>query len=380
MNRKIIRILVSSIVSTTLIFSFGKPINISADTIDEKRQELDKIQDEFIDANDRRMTIEKESAELQVKIDEVEEKLKEYEQDILSLEEENKNVQYEIINVEKEIDDNYEIIRTIMKVEYEQKSGGYLALLLESKGFGNFIRRLEIVSKLVKNNNAVIEETKELQNKLTSKKGELEDKLNEIKIKKEDIQKENEELQKLSDENNKKVDELLVLQEQLNDKIILTQDQINALEKAEGSIGNDINSATGGGEYNSGIMAWPVPGYTSISSPYGYRYHPISGVNKLHTGIDIPAPANTPVIAANDGTVIMSHYDSGYGNMVVIDHGGGITTLYAHNTIRLAKVGDKVSKGQVIAKVGTTGASTGNHCHFEVRVKGSTVNPMGYLK
>ena len=98
----------------------------------------------------------------------------------------------------------------------------------------------------------------------------------------------------------------------------------------------------------------------------------------MHTGIDIGADKGASIVAANKGTVIMAHYDKsgGYGNMVVIDHGDGITTLYAHASKLLVKVGDEVKAGQVIAKVGSTGLSTGNHLHFEIRVNGETKNPL----
>jgi len=99
----------------------------------------------------------------------------------------------------------------------------------------------------------------------------------------------------------------------------------------------------------------------------------------MHTGIDIAVPSGTSVLAANAGKVIYSGYNGGYGNTVIIDHGGKISTLYAHNSKLLVKVGDKVEKGKVISKSGSTGLSTGPHLHFEVRENGQHVDPMKYL-
>jgi murein DD-endopeptidase MepM/ murein hydrolase activator NlpD len=107
--------------------------------------------------------------------------------------------------------------------------------------------------------------------------------------------------------------------------------------------------------------------------------HPILKVKKMHTGLDIPAPTGTPVIAANDGTVIKSGWNNSYGNVVIVDHGGQIVTLYAHNSSLAVKEGEYVSKGQTIAYVGSTGNSTGPHCHFEVRVNGDYQNPKGWV-
>jgi murein DD-endopeptidase MepM/ murein hydrolase activator NlpD len=127
-------------------------------------------------------------------------------------------------------------------------------------------------------------------------------------------------------------------------------------------------------------MAWPVPGYSRISSYYGMRIHPIFKTKKLHTGIDIPAPTGTAITSAGDGTVIFSDWLGGYGKAVMIDHGGGMVTLYAHNSATNAKVGQTVKRGATIAKAGSTGNSTGPHLHFEVRKNGAYVDPIPWLK
>lgn len=129
----------------------------------------------------------------------------------------------------------------------------------------------------------------------------------------------------------------------------------------------------------SGTFCLPAPQYTRISSPFGYRIHPISHVRKLHTGIDFGAPAMSPAVAGADGTVIYAGWYNGYGNTVVISHGNGISTLYAHNTSLCVTKGQSVKRGQQIAYIGSTGNSTGPHCHFEVRINGTPVNPAPYL-
>jgi murein DD-endopeptidase MepM/ murein hydrolase activator NlpD len=140
-----------------------------------------------------------------------------------------------------------------------------------------------------------------------------------------------------------------------------------------------LSLACVGAEYVGGVMAWPVPGYTRITSTFGMRTHPITGIYKLHTGVDIGAPAGTNFIAANDGIVVKADYNTAYGNMVILDHGGGVQTLYAHGTDILVEVGDVVTQGTPVLTVGSTGYSTGAHAHFEVRINGEYVEPLDYI-
>ena len=128
-----------------------------------------------------------------------------------------------------------------------------------------------------------------------------------------------------------------------------------------------------------GVMKWPVPGHTRVSSEYGNRLHPILKTNRFHSGIDIPAPTGTNIIAAGSGTVAFAGTQGGYGRTVILDHGGGIMTLYAHNSQLLVSEGQQVTQGTVIAKAGSTGMSTGPHLHFEVRENGKYVDPNPWI-
>ena len=135
--------------------------------------------------------------------------------------------------------------------------------------------------------------------------------------------------------------------------------------------------APDGSDVGTGRMAWPAPG--RLTSRFGYRTHPIYGDRRLHAGIDIGAGTGTPVRSADDGVVLLSYFSSSYGNLIVIDHGGGISTMYAHQSARLVTAGQRVARGQLIGRVGSTGNSTGPHLHFEVRVDGEPVDPLRYV-
>lgn len=409
MRKKSLIVKVSNIVLLTSMFS---AIAVSAtsesqlkgqkqeiqNSIEQKKQNIEAIEKELSNTKDQRKEKELELAKLNIEIEDLNNNIKSVEDDINSKVKEIEDTEEEISETESKIEENYDILSDVIKISYEQQSGGYLQLLLEATSISNFIRRLEILTSISKQNDEIINETTKLQEELEEKKTKLEEDKTEMQEKKNILVEEKSKVDKLADEQQKKVDELIGIQNNLKEKIELNNDQIEALEKESANITNKINaltssnnnnsnsgnnSSSGGGNnpsYQGGKFAWPVPSTHSISSSYGYRIHPITGNKKLHAGIDIPGQAGDTVVAAESGTVIVAEYSSSYGNYVIIDHGSGLTTLYAHNTSLNVRAGQKVQRGQQIARVGTTGLSTGNHLHFEVRVNGSTVDPMGYLR
>lgn len=153
--------------------------------------------------------------------------------------------------------------------------------------------------------------------------------------------------------------------------------ELDALEREQGRIEALIRQAQSGDGKAPGILVRPVPG--GITSPFGNRVHPITGMTRLHTGLDMSAGYGQPIQAGAPGVVLLASYFGGYGNTVIIDHGGGMSTLYAHQSELAVNSGASVEAGQVVGYVGSTGFSTGPHLHFEVRLGGSPVNPAVYL-
>lgn len=168
-------------------------------------------------------------------------------------------------------------------------------------------------------------------------------------------------------------------QELLQDEAELKK-QLDQFEKEAKDLEQVLLKLQSEGDYIGGIMKWPVTGHTRISSPYGNRIHPILKTNRFHSGIDIPAPTGTNIVAAAAGRVAFAGTQGGYGRTIILDHGGGIMTLYAHNSQLMVSEGAQVTQGSVIAKAGSTGMSTGPHLHFEVRENGKYVDPMPWLK
>jgi murein DD-endopeptidase MepM/ murein hydrolase activator NlpD len=162
----------------------------------------------------------------------------------------------------------------------------------------------------------------------------------------------------------------------VNQDLAELERQENQLLAESAAITGVITGSSGSGS-GSGSLSWPVSG--PVTSPFGWRIHPILGYKKFHTGIDIGVGYGVPINAAGSGTVIYATWMGGYGNVIIIDHGNGLSTLYAHQSSLAVGTGAHVARGQTIGYVGSTGFSTGPHLHFEVRVNGNPVDPMGYL-
>jgi murein DD-endopeptidase MepM/ murein hydrolase activator NlpD len=160
----------------------------------------------------------------------------------------------------------------------------------------------------------------------------------------------------------------------MQDEINAKEAELRRQEEAARNAGKSSGTVVG-----SGRLSWPSASSNVVTSLFGTRMHPIYGYYRTHNGIDIAAKYGTNILAADSGTVITSAYNSSYGNYVVISHGNGMTTLYAHMSARKVSEGNAVSTGQTIGLVGSTGASTGPHLHFEVSVNGSRVNPLNYF-
>ena len=284
--------------------------------------------------------------------------------------------QDELTKAQEESEQQYNSYCDRAKMLIERGSLTYLEILLNSESFSDLLTRISIVKQIAKYDNNRLSELKKIEEQIAAVKKELEDEKNV--------------LVNLKAENDSQMSVLKTKQAE-SQKIInsITSDineyqaALKAQEKAEAAAREEIRRLTASTSQNKafvgGVFAWPsVSSY--ITSPYGTRVHPVTKTVKTHTGIDIGASHGTNIYAAASGTVLVSGWNSGgYGNYVVIDHGGGITTLYGHCSTLLVSSGQTVTKGQVIAKVGSTGMSTGPHLHFEVLKNGAHTNPMAYF-
>ena len=270
------------------------------------------------------------------------------------------------------------------RVKYIHENGntGYLDVLLESEGINDLLMRMQHVEEIMDYDNNLLNDLKNTEEV--------------IRQKKQDIEQEEAETAQLVEEQKTTLASLESLKQQkMATMQAYAQDEakydqlVKSNEAASQEVSKLIAAATAKSNnndtvvYTGGKLNWPVPSRaassSSLSSGFVNRKRPIGSGWEKHTGYDIPASYGSNIVAAEGGTVITAGWVNGYGNTVMINHGGGIVTLYGHNSSLTVSKGQTVTRGQVIAKCGSTGNSTGNHCHFEVRVNGAAVNPQPYL-
>ena len=265
----------------------------------------------------------------------------------------------------------------------------YLDVVVGSKDFSDFANRMEMLKRILQSDMDLINTIKTEREEIASKKAKLE----EDRAKVLELEKVAQEKQNLI--NQKKAERQAVLERAMNDRdtaeraynelmassaSITAMLQQRAAERAAAAAAAASQGGGGGGAtwvQGSGQLAAPV--VAPITSDFGWRIHPIYGTRRLHAGTDFGVDEGTPVHAADGGVVVEAGWVSGYGYTVIIDHGNGMSTLYAHNSEVAVSPGQTVSKGQVVSYSGNTGGSTGPHLHFEVRINGEPTDPMGYL-
>ena len=338
---------------------------------EETKKQIQSKQAEKNSQKAQKDSLDVEIAGLQSDIDKIQGTI-----DELSSEIDAKNA--EIQALEGELKATYDRLKKRMKVIYESGTESYLELILKSTGIADLFTRIAVVESILKHDNSIMDDYRAKITEISEAKAAVENEKKEqveaqgmLTEKQGEIKSKQKEKQKIIDSLSNDIEELKRQEKEQEKAAKELQAQIEAASK---TATQKAVKYTGNGKFG-----FPLASYTRISSTYGYRIHPITGTKKLHTGTDYAAPFGTAILAAEDGVVLTAGWNSGYGYCVTVNHGGGYVTLYGHCSSLLVSAGQTVKKGQTIAKVGSTGNSTGNHLHFEVRINGNPVNPSGYL-
>ncbi len=380
-----------SLILTTTIFVLSLNNSVYSKSVSELNKEKNEIKnkietskDSLEKAKEEKSSILKEVETLDANLDKIETELSNLQKNLNETKESLANSEQELKEATEKKEKQYESLKERIRVMYEYGDSGYLEILLDAKGFTDFFRRIEYVNYIMEYDNELFERYKETEEFIALK-------VEQIKVEKENL----EILTKQTESKKQEVEKNIAAKQQmvanLSKQQATLEQQIKDLEKEDKEITNLINQAnvkvTGSSSNKvypgtGGQLAHPVPAYAGrpYNDVYGYRTNPISGKKELHSGLDLKATYGTDIVAAESGTVIYSGNRGGYGKTVIIDHGGGMTTLYAHNSQLVVSVGQQVKRGQVVAKAGSTGYSTGVHAHFEVRINGKHTDPAPYLR
>ena len=373
----IITALVMAVIMVASVITM--PISVSANARDDyeaAQAELNKIEAQLSNIKDAKKKQEQEQKNAQTQVNLVKGQINSLSAQIDETSEKLKEKQEELDDKKADIKETDELFKSKLKAMYIRRSGNMIATALAVDTFYEMLTAVNTLTNISQADTALLEKLNKEKQEIEKVEAEIEaelEALEESKALQESKQKEYASLlQKVNQQLSETAAQEAAAQVAYADAKQKRDDAAAELEK-EFAANGDLDS------YVGGTWRWPVPTNRYVSSHYGYRN--IFGYREFHTGIDIPAPRNTNIIASNSGFVTTATYsNSGYGNRVIIDHGGGYKTLYAHCNSLNVKVGDFVAQGDVIAFVGTTGLSTGNHLHFEIRQNGATVNPYPYIK
>lgn len=349
----------------------------------ETEKELESIELAKDDVMSNIEKMDKKMEKINTKLDEVSKNLEKANTQLAQL-------KTDLSDAEKKEENQYETMKKRIRYMYENGSQSYWDIILGAKSMSELLNRVEYISKITRYDNKMLDEYEATRQDVANKKEAMEDKKEQLGVLQEEVELEQDSLETLMD---KKQEELAQYQEDMENKssemekyaadIQKKEEEIEKLllEKAKedgyDSFGNidadsDITASSAG-------FIWPLAVKGTITSRFGKRKAPTAGASTYHKGVDIAAPQGTAIYAAKSGTVTIATYSSSAGNYIMINHGNGLYTAYMHASKLYVKVGDKVSQGQKIAAVGSTGYSTGPHLHFSLIVNGKYVDPLGYL-
>lgn len=279
--------------------------------------------------------------------------------------------------------ENRETLKQRIRVMYEYGMTSNLEIILNADGFGDLLSRMALLQEIVDHDKGIIDSYINAQKEMENAKKTIETERDEQIVARDMLNDKQTSLEKLQKEKQTIIDNLNsdieALEKEEKEAEAEYQAIMAEIKKAQAKSQSQPQNSGNTPVKGNGQFVWPSAASRRVTSNYGRREKPNANATSMHRGIDIGAPNGTDVLATDAGKVIVAGFGRSYGNYVVIDHGNGYTSLYAHNSRLCVSVGDTVARGEVIAKVGSTGNSTGPHIHFEISKNGALVNPMSFF-
>jgi len=398
------KMLCSILVTVSLVLSYGYSVpassltneliqeseskkNEAEETQKNLKGKLSQVKQMLSQVQDLKSALDVAMVEADAKLEDLNDSI-----DVLTLDITKKEAEIEETKAEleasREVERNqYASMKKRIKYLYERGNKSYIEMLFTAGSFADFLNQAEFINKMSKYDREMLDQYIAISNQIEEEEHKLEAEEEELRLKYEELlgqqtEVENEMAEKqdaineyTADINNKEqaikeyeayiAEQAAVVKEM---EAIILAEKKRLIEENKSAI-----------VYDGGQFAWPAPQYTRISDDYGTRIHPTLGVEQFHNGVDMAAPGGSPILAAYDGEVVAADYSATMGNYIMINHGDGLITIYMHCSTLIATKGSMVVRGEQIAKVGSTGRSTGNHLHFSVRLNGSYVSPWNYI-
>lgn len=374
---------------------------VQAITKEEAERQKEEAEESEEEAKAVLDALEEKQNQIVEEVAELDSRATEIQTEITSKEDESEKLQAEIKTTKKNLtkaqadeDAQYEAMKQRIQYLYEEGSVNYVETLLTSVSFTDMLNSSEYIDQLSLYDQSQLSQLEKTRQEIEEYEVSLESNLKQVESLKTDLERYNDELQGVIEEKEEQIsqyDDDIDAQTQLTAKFTAQREKLEAqiaeMSRQEASKAQENGSSSvytpDGKVYDTskyaGRFMWPVATGGTITSYFGYRNAPTAGASTYHQGLDIGCTYGSDIVAADDGTVVMSCYNGGGGNMVMISHGDGVCTVYMHNSQLCVNVGEKVEKGQVIAKAGSTGVSTGPHCHFGVQINGTYVDPLDFL-
>ena len=356
-----------------LVLCMGLGLQANASGIADAKKKAEDLQNKKKEAESQKASLEAELSSILADMEDTKEKIEAKEEEITKKEE-------ELIEAKIDESEQYTSMKKRIQYMYENGNTQFIEILCESKSIGEFLNNAEYITTISECDRDMLVEFQKVVKKVEEQEAALQEEYSELETMQNDLIEKQSNVQSMMESKEAEISDLDSQLGEAQSKLAeLEAAAANAARKQQEANNSFGGSAGGSVISGNGTFAHPCPGYTYVSSEFGWRPQPIPGASSNHKGMDFAAPTGTPIYAASSGRVVSASYSGNAGNLIIIDHGNGLQTYYMHCHKMFVRSGETVSKGQNIGLVGNTGNSSGPHLHFQVMSGGTPVNPRNYL-